>query len=352
MVPISVCIPLYNGEGYLKECLNSVINQSFRNFEVIIVDDQSSDASFEIARKYGNQDDRVLVFQNEQNLNLVNNWNRCIELSSGKWIKFVFQDDLIELDCLEKMIESASPARGMVVCRRKIIFDNVSKTVKRSFDDYSRKLSIDSIFSSLSDISPDAFCNAILDNLGYNFIGEPTSVMLHRSVFETVGKFNPRFIQLCDLEFFSRIGCNFGLRYTPETLATFRVHPKAMSLISRNTQKLRMESHDLLLLYHELVYNPIFQKLRDIASHRHPEVNLKRLLAFEGIRGRAIAKSLHRKSLGGASSPIDELNSFLKDHPAIDNIPTSKWLELLGPFIQNRRIFMFLYKHIIGKISL
>jgi len=352
MFPVSVCIPVYNGENYLEECLNSVLNQNYKAFEVIVVDDQSSDASFEIARKYGDQDDRIRVFQNDQNLNLVNNWNRCIELSSGEWIKFVFQDDLIELNCLEKMIEFASPARGMVVCRRKIIFDNVSETIRRTFDDYSRKLSIDSIFPSLSDISPDDFCNAVLDNLGYNFIGEPTSVMLHRSVFEKVGRFNSEFIQLCDLEFFSRIGCNFGLRYIPEALATFRVHSKAMSLISRNTQKLRMESCDLLLLYHEFVYNPIFQQMRVIASHRRPELNLKRLLAFEGIRARSIARSLHRKSLEAAFSPIDELNSFLKDYPAIDNIPTCKWLKLLGPLIRNRRIFMFLYKHIIGKISL
>ncbi|MGV7222920.1 MAG: glycosyltransferase family 2 protein [Nitrospinales bacterium] len=352
MVPISVCIPVYNGEDYLKECLNSVINQSFRNFEVIVVDDQSSDASFEIARKYGDQDDRVRIFQNEQNLNLVNNWNRCIELSRGEWIKFVFQDDLIELDCLEKMMKFAMLERSMIVCRRKIIFDNVSHIIKRTFDQYSRQMSIDSVLQGQSDIGPNDFCNAVLDNLGYNFIGEPTSVMVHRSAFDKVGRFNSEFIQLSDLELFSRIGCNFGLRYIPETLATFRVHSKAMSLISRDTQKLRMESCDLLLLYHEFVYNPIFQQMRDIASHRRPEFNLKRFLVFEGIRARAIAKSLHRKSLGAASSPIDELNSFLKDHPAIDNIPTSKWLELLGPFIQNRRIFMFLYKHIIGKISL
>ena len=348
MVPVSVCIPVYNGENYLEECLNSVLNQTFKNFEVIIVDDQSSDASFEIGRKYGGIDNRLRVFQNDRNLGLVNNWNRCIELSHGEWIKFVFQDDLIELNCLEKMIKVAMLERGMVVCRRRIVFDNVGFKTRKTFKKYSRRMSIDAVFQGASDISPNDFCNAVIDNLGYNFIGEPTAVMMHRSAFEKIGRFNPRFIQLCDFEFFSRIGCNLGLRYIPETLATFRVHPKAMSLISRDTQKLRMESCDLLLLYHEFVYNPIFQQMRNIALHRRPEINLKRLLAFESIRARSIAKSLHRKSLGAAPSPIDELNSFLKDHPAIDNIPTSKWLKLLGPLIRNRRIFMLLYRHILN----
>jgi len=352
MFPVSVCIPVYNGENYLEECLNSVLDQSFRNFEVVVVDDQSSDTSFEIARKYEARDDRVRVFHNAQNLGLVNNWNRCIELSHGKWIKFVFQDDLIESNCLEKMISAAIPERGMVVCRRRIVFDNVNHMVKRTFLKYSGRMSIDTIFQGRSDIGPEDFCNAVLDNLGYNFIGEPTAVMVHRGAFERIGRFNPEFIQLCDFEFFSRIGCNLGLRYIPETLATFRVHPKAMSLINRDTQKLRMETRDLLLLYHEFVYNPAFQRIRDIASHRRPEVNLKRLLTFEGIRAQAIAKKIHGKRLGPTTSPIDESNSFMTDYPETDTIPTSKWLKLLGPFIRNRRIFMLLYRHILGKISI
>ncbi|NQT57201.1 MAG: glycosyltransferase family 2 protein, partial [Desulfobacteraceae bacterium] len=143
MFPVSVCIPVYNGEKYLEECLNSVLDQSFRNFEVVVVDDQSSDTSFEIARKYEARDDRVRVFHNAQNLGLVNNWNRCIELSHGKWIKFVFQDDLIESNCLEKMISAAIPERGMVVCRRRIVFDNVNHMVKRTFLKYSGRMSID-----------------------------------------------------------------------------------------------------------------------------------------------------------------------------------------------------------------
>ena len=350
MAAVSICIPVYNGKKYLEQCFDSILNQSFSDLEVVVVDDQSSDESFEIAKKYGIRDHRVRVFQNERNLGLVNNWNRCVEISHGEWIKFVFQDDLIELDCLEKMMNMATPERGLVICRRRIIFDNVSHMIKRTFYPYTGRLSIDTVFQGQFDVSPEDFCNAVLDNLGYNFIGEPTAVMIHRSIFDKVGRFNTEFIQLCDLEFFSRVGCNFGLRYIPETLATFRIHPKAMSMINKDNQTLRME-RDLLLLYYEFVYNPIFQQMRDIALHRRPAIDLKRLLAFESLRARAIAKSIRGKHVAPSSSPIDEFNRFLEDLPKINNMPTGKWLMLLDPFIRNRRIFMLLYRYVLGKIA-
>ena len=62
------------------------------------------------------------------------------------------------------------------------------------FEKYSTWMSMDSIFGGQHDISADAFCNAILKNLGNNFVGEPTAVMLHRSIFERFGKFNSNFI--------------------------------------------------------------------------------------------------------------------------------------------------------------
>jgi glycosyltransferase involved in cell wall biosynthesis len=101
---VSVCIPTYNGAKYLKECLDSVLAQTFTDFEVLIVDDKSSDETLSIAQEYATYDPRFRVIQNECNLGLVGNWNRCVELAQGEWIKFIFQDDLIEPACLERML--------------------------------------------------------------------------------------------------------------------------------------------------------------------------------------------------------------------------------------------------------
>src|SRR5579863_4981502 len=98
---ISICIPTYNGEKYLSECLYHVLNQTYSNFEVIICDDCSTDNTTEIINSYQQKDNRIKIFRNERNLGLCGNWNRCVEHSSGKWIKFIFQDDWMNDNCLE-----------------------------------------------------------------------------------------------------------------------------------------------------------------------------------------------------------------------------------------------------------
>ena len=81
---ISVLIPLYNAEKFIAQAIESVLQQTFTDFEIIIVDNFSTDTSFEIARKYTN-DNRVKLFQNPQNIGMVRNWNQCILYATGKY---------------------------------------------------------------------------------------------------------------------------------------------------------------------------------------------------------------------------------------------------------------------------
>ena len=94
---VSICIPTYNGEKYLKECLDSCIDQTFKSYEIIICDDCSSDGTIKIIEEYAKIFPQIILFQNDGNLGLVGNWNRCIHHSNGEWIKFVFQDDINDL---------------------------------------------------------------------------------------------------------------------------------------------------------------------------------------------------------------------------------------------------------------
>ena len=127
---ISICIPTYNGEKYLKECLDTVLSQSYENIEIIIVDDCSIDKTISIVEEYIQKDSRIKLDKNQSNLGLVANWNKCLELANGEWIKFVFQDDLIEPDCLS-LLQDAVAKNSIVVCDRNFIFDNsVSETTK------------------------------------------------------------------------------------------------------------------------------------------------------------------------------------------------------------------------------
>ena len=127
---VSICIPTYNGSQYLEACLDSVLSQSYPDFEVVIVDDQSSDNTWDLLNQYAARDNRIRLFRNEQNLGLVGNWNRCLELAQGEWIKFVFQDDWITPDCIEHMVRASVGSQSLLtVCRREFVFESVSDSV-------------------------------------------------------------------------------------------------------------------------------------------------------------------------------------------------------------------------------
>jgi glycosyltransferase involved in cell wall biosynthesis len=88
---VTVTIPAFNHEAYIARAIESVLNQSQRDFDVAVVDDGSSDASFEVARRY-ESDPRVRCERNPENLGLARNWNRCLDLAAGPLV-MVFGDD-------------------------------------------------------------------------------------------------------------------------------------------------------------------------------------------------------------------------------------------------------------------
>jgi glycosyltransferase involved in cell wall biosynthesis len=91
---ISICIPTYNGENYILEALNSIKNQSYKNIEVIISDDNSNDKTLEICEKFKSEVDFPVYIYNHLPNGIGSNWNNCILKSKGDYIQFLFQDDL------------------------------------------------------------------------------------------------------------------------------------------------------------------------------------------------------------------------------------------------------------------
>lgn len=115
---VSVLTPVYNGEAYLADCIESVLAQTYRNFEYIIVNNCSKDRTLEIAEKYAAQDRRVRVVTNSAFVGVIDNHNNAFNLMSpeAKYCKVVSGDDYIFPTCLEKMVElaEANPSVGLV----------------------------------------------------------------------------------------------------------------------------------------------------------------------------------------------------------------------------------------------
>lgn len=264
MDSVSICIPTYNGERHLDACIQSALAQTYGNVGIIIVDDGSSDSTREIVGRYAHAAPRIRVLENGSNLGLVENWNRCIELSSGEWIKFVFQDDFIDPTCIELLVDAGNKTgRGFVVCRRDFIFDGVPTSTKQL---YERFPTMDSVAGHRTDLNPEDVARAALELGCVNFIGEPTSALIHRKIFAKVGNFRTDLIQYCDLEFWLRTGVQMGIAYVPEKLAHFRVHEESTSAKNTASKAFRMDVVDPLILAREFAFAPAFAPLRGQAA--------------------------------------------------------------------------------------
>lgn len=101
---ISILIPVYNRVNLIGPCIESALAQTFSNFEIIIVDNASTDGTWEKCSTYAQNDSRIRIFQNHTNIGPVRNWQRCIQVAKGKFGKILFSDDLIYPEFLEKTI--------------------------------------------------------------------------------------------------------------------------------------------------------------------------------------------------------------------------------------------------------
>ncbi|WP_303690572.1 glycosyltransferase family 2 protein [Megamonas hypermegale] len=99
---ISIIVPVYNVEKYLKRCIESILNQTFKNFELLLLDDGSTDSSGSICDKYAKKDNRIIV-KHKKNQGVSATRNLGIDIAKGEYITFVDSDDWIENDYLEKM---------------------------------------------------------------------------------------------------------------------------------------------------------------------------------------------------------------------------------------------------------
>lgn len=113
-IAVSVIVPVYNAEKYLVKCLDSVVNQTLKNVEIILVDDGSTDSSSEICKSYADKDERIIYFKKE-NEGLAAARQDGMERSSGEYIGFVDSDDWLELNMYERMYSVAKEENADVV---------------------------------------------------------------------------------------------------------------------------------------------------------------------------------------------------------------------------------------------
>jgi len=207
---VSVCIPVYNGAKYLGEAINSTLNQTFSDFELIIVDDCSTDGSDLIVSTFS--DNRLRFFKNPTRLGLAQNWNRCLEVSRGEYVYIFHQDDVMLSQNLEKKVRvlDQNPSVGLVFSQAQVV-DSQRDPIRK----YSENGVRDGVLPGLRFfeqffLQPNVICCP--------------SVLVRKSCYEKLGGFDKRLSFACDCEMWMRISLFFDIAYLDETLLNYREH--------------------------------------------------------------------------------------------------------------------------------
>ena len=124
---VSVVTPLYNGEKYLEECICSVINQTYENWEYLIVNNCSNDNSLNIAQRYAREDDRITIVNNKEFLGAIENQNHALSLISpeSKYCKIVHADDWLYSQCIEMMVDISEKNPNVGIVSSYVLSDRI-----------------------------------------------------------------------------------------------------------------------------------------------------------------------------------------------------------------------------------
>jgi len=213
---VSVIMNCFNGEKYLRDAIDSVISQTYKNWEIIFWDNQSKDKSLEIFKNY--KDKRLKYFLANQHTSLYKARNLAIEKSNGDYIAFLDTDDLWEKDKLElQMNLFNNPEVGVVFSNAWII----KKKIKNKKIHEKKKL-------------PQGY---IYDNLikHYN-VGIVTAVIKKEYYFKLKKKFDERFSIIGDFDLFLRLSKISKFESIQKPLASYRLHGKNLSIIHKEKE--------------------------------------------------------------------------------------------------------------------
>ncbi len=210
---ITVIVPVYNVENYVREALESVINQTYQNLEVIVIDDESKDSSGKICDEYAKKDSRITVVH-QKNKGLSGARNTGLDLATGKYIMFLDSDDKFELDACENFYNEIEKTNADYVVGNYIyIDDDGTKWEKPVFDQEKYKefkLSIEdyknSFFIMNSTVWNKIFRKSFLDELKIKFVER---VPAEDAIFTTYC-----FIKSSNVYYMPKIMYNYRMRYT------------------------------------------------------------------------------------------------------------------------------------------
>ncbi|MBN4001267.1 MAG: glycosyltransferase [Nostoc sp. LPT] len=315
---VSICIPTYNGKDFIAEAINSVLSQTYRNIEIIVSDDNSNDQTIEIVNSLKNISEILFFVIKHERYGLANNWNFCISQAKGKYVKFLFQDDLLEPNAIEEMVSLAEQDEeiGLVFSPRRLFTNTHDSVYDSNFLKHHEAKDVHKAWSRLKLIQSGQQLlqdSNILDN-PINKVGEPSTVLIRKDVFEKVGLFNSEFCQLVDLEMWLRIMSQYKIGFIDKVLSHFRIHPQQQT---RRNAALK----DAILLDYQKLFQKIYSDKRYPEATRQQALYRYAALSEENAQLQELRKQIAEECLNASDEQITDMYLSLlgKTHKMLVN---------------------------------
>ena len=254
---VSVLIPSYNHEKYVKEAIGSVLNQTFQDFELIITDDGSTDRTVDKIKEF--DDERIQLYVFEENQGAPNAMNHCIKKAKGEYIAYVSSDDVWELDKLEKQVEFLDNNKdiSVVFSRASIIGEDSKVLAGNDFDNDTYNF-YKTIFNQANRYREEWLRRFFFEG---NCICHP-SMLIRKEVYGDVGLYDERLANLPDFDMWVRVCLNHEIFILDEELIRFRIRDNNANMSSGNEAPKRIKFEQKQILNHYLHINDVFSFLK------------------------------------------------------------------------------------------
>jgi glycosyltransferase involved in cell wall biosynthesis len=221
-VKVSVLVPVYNGEAFLAECLESILAQDFTDMEILIIDDVSADGSVALVERYAARDSRIRWWKNPNNLGLARNFNCCLRAAKWEYIKYVHQDDkLVSPLAIRKMVEVLDNHREV----------SLVGSAWQILDGHSRVTEVRDYFKPGIMEGRQAIVRCMGEPA--NLIGGPSAVMFRRE--QAARGYDEQLQQLLDLDLWFHLLEQGHFAYVAEPLTVWRQHSRQATELNRRT---------------------------------------------------------------------------------------------------------------------
>jgi glycosyltransferase involved in cell wall biosynthesis len=220
---ILVFVPTYNSEKYLRQCLDSVVNQTFQDWECVISDDASTDKSVEIANAYKEKDSRFKVLTHSQNVGAANNWNRAKDDNESFATKILCADDYLFPEALSKQVEILKENDSNVVFSQRQIVLPSGRKINPKFPIYSNHISFNEAFKYYI-------------KSGRNIFGEPVAALFRTDQFKKSEGFMPKFEYALDTSGYMTMSRGGTITFDQNVVGVFRVSKNQWSHRLRRKQ--------------------------------------------------------------------------------------------------------------------